>query len=336
MTQETAAVRDETTNYYYYLRLIKAGERIRAFQSAVRSSVRDGDVVVEIGAGLGTYSLFAAQAGARQVYGIEKGNVAQVAREIAASNGLGKRIAFLQADSLDVTLPERADVLILEDFSSLFLRRGLEEIVRDALQRHLKPGGLVIPHAVSMYVAPVEDEPLWRSLRQSEDERQLYGLDLGVLGRIMLHSPHVRRIEPGALLASPRKLKTLQLQEPQSYLFDEIVAVRAARSGTMHGVAGWFDLEVAKDVFLSNAPGNAESVWRQVVFPFPTPIDVREGESLVLRLACARSSGTRDIWWSWQGAAASGSAHNSSFQGIPLGVADGGGQLDTLESPDLT
>ncbi len=43
------AVGDETVNYYYYLSLIKAKERIRAFQAALRSSVRNGDVVVEIG-----------------------------------------------------------------------------------------------------------------------------------------------------------------------------------------------------------------------------------------------------------------------------------------------
>ena len=49
-------VGDDTVNYYYYLGLIGAKERITAFQSALQSCVRTGDVVVEIGAGLGTYS----------------------------------------------------------------------------------------------------------------------------------------------------------------------------------------------------------------------------------------------------------------------------------------
>jgi predicted RNA methylase len=84
------SVGEETVNYYYYLGLIKAKERINAFKSALRSCVRPGDVVVEIGAGLGTYSFFAAQAGARRVYGIEKAGVVKVAAELAVRKWVGQ------------------------------------------------------------------------------------------------------------------------------------------------------------------------------------------------------------------------------------------------------
>ena len=313
------SVGDETVNYYYYLSLIKAKERIRAFQSALRSCVRNGDVVVEIGSGLGTYSFFAAQSGAARVYGIEKERVVQVAEELAARNGLARQITFVRALSTEIVLPEKGDVLVLEDFSSLFLRRGLEELVRDALDRHLKEGGIVIPHAVSLFVAPVGDESVWKGLLNLEDESyQLYGLDLGLLRTMMLDSPHVRQIEPQALLAEPITVKTIELKEAQTYLFDEVLEVRIVRSGTVYGLAGWFDLTLTKDVLLSNAPGNPESVWRQAFFPFSNPLQVTEGETVTLRLACARSARTRDIWWTWQGSAASGSAYNSSFQGIPF------------------
>jgi precorrin-6B methylase 2 len=313
------SVGDETVNYYYYLSLIKAKERIRAFQSALRSCVRNGDVVVEIGSGLGTYSFFAAQSGAARVYGIEKERVVQVAEELAARNGLANQITFVRAHSTEVVLPEKGDVLVLEDFSSLFLRRGLEELVRDALDRHLKEGGIVIPHAVSLFVAPVGDETLWKSLLNLEDENyQLYGLDLGLLRMMMLDSPHVRAVEPHALLAEPTAVKTIELKQAQTFLFDEVLEVRIARSGTIYGLAGWFDLTLTKDVLLSNAPGNPESVWRQAFFPFSNPLKVTEGETVTLRLACARSARTRDIWWTWQASAASGSAYNCSFQGIPF------------------
>ena len=96
------AVGDDTVNYYYYLGLIGAKERITAFQSALRSCVRIGDVVVEIGAGLGTYSFFAARSGARRVYAIEKERVIHVAEALAVRNGLAARLTFLQANSTEI------------------------------------------------------------------------------------------------------------------------------------------------------------------------------------------------------------------------------------------
>jgi hypothetical protein len=222
-------------------------------------------------------------------------------------------------------------VLVLEDFSSLFLRRGLEELVREALGRHLKPDGIVIPQAVSLYVAPVGDVALWKSLLNLEDENyELYGLDLGLLRQMMLKSPHVRRIEPQALLAEPLALKSIELKQPQTYLFDEVLALKITQSGTIYGLAGWFDLKVTNDLLVSNAPSNPESAWRQVFCPFSDPLKVTEGETVTLRLACARSSRTRDIWWTSQGSASSGSAHNCSFQGIPLRAS----QLDAHANRD--
>jgi len=207
-------------------------------------------------------------------------------------------------------------VLVLEDFSSLFLRRDLEEIVRDALDRHLKESGTVVPRAVSLYVAPVGDPSVWNGVLSLEHERyQMYGLDLTVLREMMLGSPHVRVIEPGALLAPPQLFKTIVLKETQSYLFDEVLAFTVAKSGRMYGLAGWFDLTLTDDVRLSNAPGTAGSVWRQVFFPFANPPQVSAGETVGLRLSCTRSAHTRDLWWTWEGSAASGLAYNCSFQG---------------------
>jgi len=41
--------------------------------------------------------------------------------------------------------------------------------------------------------------------------------------------------------------------------------------------------------------GNSESVWRQVFFPFSNPLALVTGETVTLRLACGRSSRTRDM-----------------------------------------
>jgi protein arginine N-methyltransferase 1 len=293
--------------------------RIRAFQSALQSAVRPGDVVVEIGAGVGTYSFFAARSGAKRVYAIEKARVIQVAEGLAARNGLAEKITFVAGDSMEVVLPEKGDFLVLEHFSSLFVRRGIEELMHDALERHLKEGCRIMPQAVSLFMAPIGDEKLWKTCLTLEDDNYLLcGLDLSLLRQMMLDSPHVRAIEPQALLAEPQTFKTINLKQSESYLFDEVLAVRIDRSGTMYGIAGWFDLQLTETLVLSNGPSNPDSTWAQVFFPFSNPLSVTQGETVTLRLSCTRSAHTRDIWWTWQASASSGLADNRSFQGVPL------------------
>ena len=62
--------------------------RTEAFRRAIESVVRPGDVVLDVGAGSGILSLFAARAGAARVYAVERTTVATVAQMLAAANGL--------------------------------------------------------------------------------------------------------------------------------------------------------------------------------------------------------------------------------------------------------
>ena len=76
--------------------------RCRAFRDALREVVTPDSVVLDIGAGTGILSIFAAQAGARQVYAVERSPVAQCARQIIADNGLSDRIEVFQGE-IEVT-----------------------------------------------------------------------------------------------------------------------------------------------------------------------------------------------------------------------------------------
>jgi len=48
----------------YYLGLLKDKQRIEIFREAISKSVSPGDVVLDLGTGLGTFAFFAAKAGA--------------------------------------------------------------------------------------------------------------------------------------------------------------------------------------------------------------------------------------------------------------------------------
>lgn len=48
------------------------------------------------------------------MYAIEPGDCVQLARDLAQANGCADRIRFIQDFSTNVTLPERADVIVAD------------------------------------------------------------------------------------------------------------------------------------------------------------------------------------------------------------------------------
>jgi len=63
-------------------------DRVRtgAYCQALALAVKPGDVVVDLGAGTGIFTLHACRLGARLVHAIEPNDVIQVAREVVHAN----------------------------------------------------------------------------------------------------------------------------------------------------------------------------------------------------------------------------------------------------------
>jgi len=84
-----------------------------AFEAAINRAVRPDEVVLDIGTETGLLAMMAARAGARHVYACEKvPDLADLAREIIARNGLADRITVIARESTDLAIgdemPERA------------------------------------------------------------------------------------------------------------------------------------------------------------------------------------------------------------------------------------
>ena len=76
------------------------GDRVRteAFRRAIEAAVRPGDVVLDVGAGSGILSVFAARAGAARVYAVEQTSIAVFAQELVAANGVADVVRVIQGD----------------------------------------------------------------------------------------------------------------------------------------------------------------------------------------------------------------------------------------------
>ena len=107
--------------------------------------VRPGDIVLDVGAGSGILSVFAARAGAARVYAVERTTIAVLAQELAAANGVAEIVQVIHGDVMDVELPERVDVIVSEWLGGFGIDEGMLAPVIAARDRWLKPGGVMIP-----------------------------------------------------------------------------------------------------------------------------------------------------------------------------------------------
>ena len=153
--------------------------RTEAFERAINAVVRPGDVVLDVGAGSGILSLFAARAGAARVYAVERTSVAVLAQDLAEANGFGEVIEVIHGDLMDIELPEKVDVIVSEWLGGFGIDEGMLVPVIVARDRWLKPGGVMIPGSVTAWAGLVHDRYLSDTVDFLRDRP--YGLDLGLL-----------------------------------------------------------------------------------------------------------------------------------------------------------
>ena len=138
-----------------YLEMMRDRRRMDAFEIALRSVVRPGDVVLDLGAGAGVLSFIALDAGAAHVYAIERSPVIEVAREIARGNGLADRITFIQDDARNTASPRQVDGVVGDVRGTLPLFEENIELFEAVRDKWLRPGGWTIPLVDELFVAPV-------------------------------------------------------------------------------------------------------------------------------------------------------------------------------------
>jgi protein arginine N-methyltransferase 1 len=172
-------------------------------------------VVLDIGTGTGIFALLACQLGARKVYGIDPDNCINVAREIAVANGYGERIEFIQKLSTEVTLAERADVIVSELRGVLpVFQHHLPSIV-DVRRRLLAPGGILIPQRDTLWVAVVEAPDLYNRCVAPWDDNA-YGLNMQAARRLVINTWRKGRVTKEQLLLEPQSWFTLDYATVES------------------------------------------------------------------------------------------------------------------------
>lgn len=270
--------------------------RTAAYREMLMECAQD-KVVVEIGCGSGALVCFAARAGARHVYAIEQTNAIEMAAEIVRRNGLADRVTFLRGNSLDVDLPEQADIVVSELIGTdPFGERMLLPLV-DASRRFLKPGGMMLPERIVVKALGI-DSPVVRDHEYLMDQKaqaarrlgSLYDLDLEPLVSGYLDGVAARRRDflyeqrlgqfigeqdrglPETVLTQEFTLADLDLRSTElPARRSEALATSVHRSGMVNGLLTYFECYHKGRVVLSTSPYVTQHMenWAQIVWRLP-------------------------------------------------------------------
>jgi type I protein arginine methyltransferase len=299
-----------------YGKMVSDKIRMDAYLDALQRAVTPGSIVVDLGCGPGVFAMHACRLGAKRVYAIEPGEAIQVAQDLTAANGLGSQIECIQSVSTQVTLPEQADVIIADLRGILPLWGNSLPSMIDARQRFLKPGGVLIPKRDTLWATVIE-APATYGRSALPWDTALRGFDTSVIREMTTNSVYKIRTHPSEYLAAPCEIESIDYRTVTSSSHISDSRWEVSRTGIAHGIAIWFDTELAEGIGFSNAPGQPEVLYGQAFFPFREPLAVTGGDRVTLQIRADLVRG--DYVWRWN-TALNGTQKfdQSTFFGMPV------------------
>lgn len=295
--------------------MIADAGRTDAYLSAMRKAIKPGSVVVDLGSGPGLFALTAAQLGARRVYAIEPNDVIQVGRTAAREHGFAERIEFIQDVSTNVTLPERADVIVSDLRGVLpFFAYHLPSIA-DARSRFLAPAGTLIPARDTLWAAVVEVPEHYEGIVKPWNSH----VTLSSGRRLAVNDWSKIRVTSEQLLGQSIRWHELDYYRLEEANFFKDMSLPVARNGVAHGFAIWFDAELFEDIGFSNSPDREALIYKAAFFPFEEALEVSAGDQIDVYFE-GRLIGD-DYVWRWNTTFSSNGEVRISFkQSTLLGI----------------
>jgi SAM-dependent methyltransferase len=267
--------------------MIEDATRTASFHRSIRASVKPGDVVLDVGAGTGILSLFAAQAGAARVYALERApGAAQVARMLIATNGFTDRVYVVEGDSDVVRAFEPVDVLVSEWLGVYAVDENMLAPVLTARDRWLKPGGRMIPLATTTWMAPVFNAA---GAEANSFHTSAYGIDLSLIAPFSLDEAvwlpngadraHLRAAPDRLWVVDPASMPAARARQPF------VGEITFTLDGPVNGLAIWFSADMPGTEALTNEPGTITH-WGNFLFPIRLGGKAKPSDQLRVRFQC--------------------------------------------------
>ncbi|CAE6461671.1 unnamed protein product [Rhizoctonia solani] len=248
------------------------------------------------------------------IYAIEKNPSAFVTLQGRKAREWPDFVEIKFGDMRSVQLPEPVDILVSELLGS-FGDNELSPECLDGAMRLLKPEGISIPASYTAYLAPISASRLYNDptgiLRETKGVETPYVVMLHAINMLSGgdEDKHPRcgpKIQDCWTFEHPRKI----VLDPQGLPITNThnnaachLTFHIPYAGLMHGLAGYFEAVLYKDVGITTHPERMEQVspnmlsWFPIFFPFKEPLYLPSNSELDVYMW--RLSDTQKVWYEW-------------------------------------
>lgn len=270
--------------------------RTQTYRSAIcdNKHLFKDKVVLDIGCGTGILCLFAAQAGAKKVYGIECAAIAKHARKIVKKNGYEGVIEIIRGKVEEVTLPvEKVDIIVSEWMGYFMIFESMLDTVIFARDKWLAPGGIMMPDKGSIFFGGLEDGEYRKEKVDFWDS--VYGFDMSCIKEDVLNEPLVDCVEHDHVVTLYRSALDVDLYTctKEDLDFKSKVQLPIFRNDYMHALVAFFTVEFSKchrNTGFTTGPHGKYTHWKQTVFYLSKELMVHKDTEVELDINVHRNA----------------------------------------------
>jgi predicted RNA methylase len=256
-----------------------------AYEKALKSALKKGGVVLDVGSGSGLLAMMAARHGATKVTTCEEVTmVADKAKIIINRNDLAEKIQVINKLSTNlvvgVDLEERADILVTEIFDNGLLGEKAFMAIGHARNYLLKPNAQLIPSGARVYAMLIESSEIYKNHRVDT----ISNFDLSPFNQFSTYNYigyHLSKTDYRGLTPTTSIFDFNFHKIPGSE--STPIEFEINESGVCHAVAFWYELQLDEDTIISTAPHLPQlSCWKQAVQLLAKPLTLKKGETFKL------------------------------------------------------
>ena len=233
------------SHYTVHEDMLKDRVRTGTYRQAFNDNTEffKGKIVLDVGCGTGILSMFAAKAGAKHVYAVDRAHIADYAKEIVKTNKLDNVITIIKDDMNNIKLPEKVDVIVSEWMGYCLLYESMLDCVLDARDKFLKDDGILMPNRARMRIAAVTD-PMFK-IRKCDFWDDVYGVNMDILKAVTISEPVIDYMPPNQIKSDVYTFVEFDLKtvKKEDLIFANKYSLCMKEDTTLDALALWFDVK---------------------------------------------------------------------------------------------